>query len=315
MLTSTAAPAHTDGFRHEAMLYEGTSEFLTSATAFVRDAVAAEEPTLVVVPRERMAPLRAEFAGDDTVFFADMGEVGANPARIIPAWREFASDHAGRRLRGIGEPIWPSRSAAELLECQRHESLLNLAFADASTFWLLCPYDTRALSAEVIEEARRNHPFVLVGEVQTESTAYRGLDAVRAPFDDPLPEPPEVHAEFSFGPGHLAAVRAFVSRQAVDAGLDAERVEDLVLAINELATNSLLYGGAHGRVRVWQDRDGLVCEVRDDGTIDDPLIGRLPPDTSQRGGRGIWMANQICDLVQLRSSSAGTVVRVHVRNR
>jgi prepilin-type processing-associated H-X9-DG protein len=34
------------------------------------------------------------------------------------------------RLRGAGEPIWPERRPAELVECQRHESLLNVAFAD-----------------------------------------------------------------------------------------------------------------------------------------------------------------------------------------
>ena len=74
-----------------------------------------------------------------------MAHVGHNPARIIPAWHEFVAQHAapGVRLRGIGEPIFPERSADELVECQRHESLLNLAFADADAFWLVCPYDTQ----------------------------------------------------------------------------------------------------------------------------------------------------------------------------
>jgi MEDS: MEthanogen/methylotroph, DcmR Sensory domain len=44
-------------------------------------------------------------------------------------------------LRGIGEPLFATRSADELVECQRHEALLNLAFQDAPGFWLLCPYD------------------------------------------------------------------------------------------------------------------------------------------------------------------------------
>ena len=80
---------------------------------------------------------------------------GANPACIIPAWREFVDEHAAasRALRGIGEPIWPDRTSAELVECQRHESLLNLAFAGTRSFHLLCPYDTEALDAAVIEEA------------------------------------------------------------------------------------------------------------------------------------------------------------------
>ena len=65
-----------------------------------------------------------------------MAEIGANPACIIPAWRDFVDEcaEAGRAIRGIGEPIWADRSPAELVECQRHESLLNLAFADTRSF-------------------------------------------------------------------------------------------------------------------------------------------------------------------------------------
>ena len=67
----------------------------------------------------------------------------------------------GRRLRGIGEPIWADRSPDELVECQRHEALLNLAFADAGDFWLLCPYDVDALDPDVIAEAHHSHPAVV----------------------------------------------------------------------------------------------------------------------------------------------------------
>ena len=63
----------------------------------------------------------------DEVAFVDMGELGRNPARIIPAWQDFLDAHAGRPVRGIGEPIWPGRRPEELLECQLHEALLNVA--------------------------------------------------------------------------------------------------------------------------------------------------------------------------------------------
>ena len=47
-------------------------------------------------------------------------------------------------MRGIGEPIWADRSPTELIECQCHEALLNVAFAAAGDFHLICPYDTDA---------------------------------------------------------------------------------------------------------------------------------------------------------------------------
>ena len=70
-----------------------------------------------------------------------MVELGRNPACIIPAWREFLRDAGPGPIVGIGEPVWPGRSDAELVECSRHESLLNLAFDGGRPWRLLCPYD------------------------------------------------------------------------------------------------------------------------------------------------------------------------------
>jgi hypothetical protein len=41
--------------------------------------------------------------------------------------------------------------------------------------------------------------------------------------------------------------------------------------------------------------------------IDDLLLGRRVPAEDEHDG--LWHANQLCDLVQMRSSSAGTTVR------
>jgi hypothetical protein len=66
-------------------------------------------------------------------------------------------------------------------------------------------------------------------------------------------------------------------------------------------------------LRIWQDDGTLVCEVEDRGLIADPLVDRRRPDPEQSGRRGLWMANQVCDLVQIRAAGAGTVVRLHLR--
>ena len=51
------------------------------------------------------------------------------PRAVIAAWRAFVQAHPGAsRLCGIGEPVDPGRSPAELAECQLHEALLNIAF-------------------------------------------------------------------------------------------------------------------------------------------------------------------------------------------
>jgi anti-sigma regulatory factor (Ser/Thr protein kinase) len=303
-------------FRHEALFYAGRDDFVRRTGAFLRDAAEAEEPTLVVVDATKIDLLREELDGAaGAVHFADMAEVGANPARIIPAWREFVIRHAptGRRLRGIGEPIWPGRTAAELAECERHESLLNLAFAGSPSWWLVCPYDTEALDPAVVEEARRTHPFVLEDGVGRPSDDYYGLKTIAAPFDAPLPEPPASAQELAFGDGPLEALRWFVARRAVEAGLGGSRLADFVLAVHELATNSLRHGGGRGTLRTWREPAALVCEVADGGRIDEPLVGRERPLGGQPGGRGLWLVNQLCDLAQIRCFPTGSVVRVHMR--
>jgi anti-sigma regulatory factor (Ser/Thr protein kinase) len=302
-------------YRHEALFYSDFEGFIDGTLPFIRDAVAAEEPILVVLGQQKIDALREQLNGEaERVLFADMAEVGTNPARIIPAWQQFIADNAGGgRLRGIGEPIWAGRSAAELAECQRHEALLNIAFADPE-FWLLCPYDTGSLAPAVIEEARRNHPFVTDDGVAGSSSSFAGTEELAAPFDEPLSPPP---ADAVMQPipsaGALRDMRTFVIRHAVEAGLSGLATSDLVFAANELAANSVKHGGGSGELYLWREEGAVVCEVRDRGRISDPLVGRTRPAADRINGRGLWMANQLCELVQIRSLAEGAVVRVHKR--
>lgn len=304
-----------DPFRHEAFIYRGHEEFVDGLASFIREGLAAGEPTLVVVNAAKIPVLESALPphGDD-VQFADMAAVGRNPARIIPAWRRFVAEHggAGRRVRGVGEPIWPERTQAELVECYRHESLLNLAFAGASPFWLLCPYDADALDQGVLDYANRNHPFLHQGGGSGPSHAFDAMETSTAPFDDRLPEPDAAVEEHTIEPGRLAAIRRFVRRHASEGGLSAERSAAAVLAVSELATNSVSHGGGGGLLRSWYAAGGVVYEVRDSGHIEHPLVGRERPSPEGVDGRGLWLVNHLCDLVQLRSSPAGTIVRVHL---
>ena len=314
-MEALAHDAAHEEFRHEAFFYASRDEFLNGTAAFIRDGQASNEPTMVLLSAEKIQALR-EGLGTDAhrVHFPDMNEVGANPARIIPAWREFVAAHeaVGNRMRGIGEPIWPERSGAELVECQRHESLLNLAFADSPGFYLMCPYDIAGLTPRVLLEARRSHPHVVVNGHERDNGDYCGLEEIAAPFSDPLPAPPVQPEWRVFGLRALGDLRHFVSERAERFGLDEERTGDLVVAMNEIASNSVVHGGGGGTLRVWREDDALICEVNDKGMLDEPMVGRERPARAQSGGHGMWMANQLCDLVQVRSFAHGSAVRLHM---
>ncbi len=300
------------GYRHEALLYCGLSGFLAGTASFVRRAVNARDPVLVVVSGEKIGLLRQRLGAEaEHVGFADMAEVGDNPARITALWQEFVDGHHGSpRLWGVGEPVHPDRSPTELAECQLQEALLNVAFDAATPFWLLCPYDLETLAADVIDGAQRAHPFVAQGVERRACRTYRPID-LADPFNRPVPPRPVVDAPvLPFESGGLREVRAFVAEQAGRAGLDAESADALVLSVSEIATNSIRHGGGQGEVRAWTDGGSLVCEVSDRGHITSPLVGRVRPAPDAGRGAGLWVANQLCDLVQVYSSARGTTIRV-----
>ena len=302
-------------FEHQSLFYAGEDEFLEGTLPLIDEALALEQPVLAAVAPVRISLLREALgARAGWVDFVDMHALGRNPACIIPAWQQFLEerDPLGDPVLGIGEPIWPGRSDAELTECERHESLLNLAFAGGQPWRLVCPYDLDGLDDHVIEAAQRNHPFVSTGGASARNGSYRPADWPVGAFEGTLPEPPPFAEEIGFSREQLGAARRAVAAQAAAALLAEERRQQLVLAISELASNSVRYGGGSGRLRMWREDGTLLCEVLDSGQIDAPLAGRIRPRPEQLTGRGLWLVNQLCDLVQIRSGSAGTAVRLHM---
>ncbi len=130
-------------------------------------------------------------------------------------------------------------------------------------------------------------------------------------FDGELAAPGGAVEEMCFAAAELGALRHRLAGWAARERLGSEPIEELVLAVNELATNSVRYGGGSGTMLLWRERDTLLCEIRDLGYIEDPLIGRARPAPADASGRGIWLVHQLCDVVQIRSAPGGTAVRVH----
>ncbi len=304
---------HGEGFEHEALFYSGEEGFLGGVLPFLREGIARAEPALVAVSGARIALLREALGVDaERISFADMGLLGANPARIIPAWSDFLEEHsvAAGPVRGVGEPIWSGRTEAELAECHLHESLLNRAFGDGRAWRLLCPYDVSRLDDEVIATARRTHPYVAEEGTRGHSSPYGELGG---DFPGRLAEPASRVRELPFTVSELPRVRATISQAAQTTPLPPERIEDLVLAVSELATNSVRHGGGCGVMTLWREDDELLCQVNDSGHLSEPMAGRARPDDVRTTGRGLWMVNQVCDLVQIRSSPAdGCSVRVQM---
>ena len=55
----------------------------------------------------------------------------------------------------------------------------------------------------------------------------------------------------------------------------------------------------------------ILAQSIDPSEVTDPLIGRRPAGQDNSRGRALQAANEVCDLVHVRSNCAGTTVRVH----
>jgi anti-sigma regulatory factor (Ser/Thr protein kinase) len=304
------APADV-GAMHHALFYRDAEEYVDGVSQFVAPALAAGEPVAIAVPGAKAGLLR-ERLGDlaEEIEILDMVELGRNPARIIPAVEMMLAKHDGQLLHYVGEPIWPGRSEEEVREATKHEALINLAWPGAR-IRVLCPYDATALDQRVLADAERTHPQLIRGGEHRPSAAYNG-PTVPIACEQPLSASPPDAVALSFRLDQLIDVRALVSEQATAAGMEREGVMDLVLAVNELATNAVRHGDGGGTLHVWWRSTRVVCQVDDRGRITDPLAGRRTPAPDAAGGVGLWTVNQLCDLVEVRSSGTGTTVRVHV---
>ena len=313
--TTQPQPPGQGGLQHSVLLYDSDAEFSAAIAAFVSEGLAASQPALVAAPGPRLAALRAALNGSgDPVTLVDVSTVGANPARLIPAYREFIDAHPGRRLRMTGELMWPGRTAGEVAEVTRHEALLNLAFDDVPVS-IQCLYDAGAVDSAALADLKRAHPVVVRAGQRHANEDYAGPGL--APFcDRPLPPPPAGCIRRGFGDtDDLPAVRGHVRDQVAHWGLSKARIADLVAAVNELVSNVLVHGGGRGVLRVWRDAAAgtVTCEVAGPGQIADQLAGRRYAPASAGGAHGLWLVNQLCDLVELRSHRNRTTVRVHLR--
>jgi anti-sigma regulatory factor (Ser/Thr protein kinase) len=301
-------------FRHEAFVFSADEEFVARVTAFAREGLDGGEAVVIAEPPDRLEQVRDALADDaDEVVFVDLGEVGGNPGRLIALWQRCLDGHVlDRPLRGVGQPLWPGRAAAEVLECEMHEILLNRTFGNGPGWRLLCPYDATYDDPALAASLAQAHPSGVLGNLGAGAAAEAAQHERRLAelFATPLDPPPDGAVSMPYSAHDVALVRNVVRRFAAACGLAPERCDELALCGSEAATNSVRYGGGSGRLSMWCGEDCVMLQFDDCGHIGDPLVGRRCPDPDRAGGRGLYLVNQLCDLVQLRSWADGTELRL-----
>jgi len=310
------------GFVHQALCYDSDDAFLDGTVEFALDGLTAGDAVLAVVKDHNIALLEEALgsrAGD--VEFVDADDWYGYPSRALGQYQAYCADQGTgrRRVRVIGEPVWAGRTEFEAREWMRYESLLNVAFAH-SAHWILCPYDTRTLPADVVRTATRTHPELTLGARTSAPSGpyaapadfYAECDAARPTA--PLPD----HADdIRFTRGRSASVRRALAAYARRSGMPEQRTYDMVAAVHEALVNAVRFGGGGGVLRLRTDADYVICEVADKGAHNSVapawFPGHPPPDARAVGGHGMWVVRQLSDFVAEDFGPTGSTVRMYFR--
>ena len=300
---------------HRAMLYTGDQEFRDTAVPFLRQGLEAGEAVLAVVPGAALSGLRRA-VGSDAVAFRDAAHWYSQPTRTIAAYSAFIEDHPGVRIRVLAEPGWDCRTAAEISEWTRYESIVNQAFADTDAV-VLCLYGRDNTDPRILDAAVCTHPELVGDSGPRANDAYLDPPTVYAEVDrQPLAPVPLDAPAMAVDDIDLCALRAFVGGHAEHHGISSARLHDLLVATTEVATNAIRHGLPPVVCRTWADDDDLVVDVTDGGHWrPEGLPGFLPPNPLIRAGFGLWGVRMLCPLVQLRTGPAGTDIRLRVPSR
>jgi anti-sigma regulatory factor (Ser/Thr protein kinase) len=304
------------GYSHRAVLYESSGDLAASVLPFLRQGLEAGEAVAAFVQEENVGALREGLSPAErkVVAVVSSDESYRHPARALAGLHGLLHDHVeeGRGARVVGEqPLahLPEEKVAEL--CR-----VDAAFDAVCAFpgvQVVCPYNARTLPPSLIERVQRSHGTLMADGGWVGNPAYEPPEALLCEdrARTVLSEPPPWAAELR-APESPSQARRFVADHLATVGADGGAdVEDLLLAVGEVVANAFEHATAE-RVRAWRTGSRMVCEVHDRGPgIADVLAGYRQPEITWVKGRGLWLAHQLTDRVEIQTASDGTTVRLH----
>jgi anti-sigma regulatory factor (Ser/Thr protein kinase) len=306
-MTRTAAGDR--GFRHELFLHRSPDDLLTFVVPFARDAVAAREPTLLLLD-----PDTAEAVADQV---HPSPYLAVQPALVEPGRPAQHVATAGPLLSTYArvvhqEPVIPPR---QWPEWRRLEAALNLVMRHYDT-WAVCAYDERNLTTNMVEDLHATHPLVRRDGCHQRNDRYRHpVDVLgqqgAAPLDPIERTPPAVEIVDPSPATARAAVNWFNHQR-----LPRSEIDELVFATNEAVTNALTHGRPPTMLRLWAEPDRITVTVTDTGPgPNDPPTGPgLDPPSGP--ALGLWLIHQLVDASHHRGRDGYTVrlVKCHAED-
>jgi anti-sigma regulatory factor (Ser/Thr protein kinase) len=316
----TSGQEHGHGTAHTALIIDSDDELLTVLLPELRRSARRYDETLLVVGKDTRTALAEHIDeldgtlswGDPSAFYQRLGFAYEGFRRYL------AEQHtAGRRVLVVAEPdlaggVDADRAAAYLA----YEAVCNETYTPYGGA-VTCIWDQRHHAAPVFDGVRATHRYLLTATGPVRSPSY--LDPERyltERHDQSLPAAPaDVDQEVVLAEvGDLSRLRSVLHPWADEHHFAAEPADDVVLATVEIAANGLRHGAAPVRVRAWHHHDTLIVQCDDSAGSPIPAAaGYRHPRLADAapGGRGLWLARQLADVVITDSVPGRTSVRLH----
>ncbi|MDN5918140.1 MAG: sensor histidine kinase [Pseudonocardia sp.] len=300
--------------QHAAGFYESRTDLLAQVVPMVREALERGDGVVLAVQPSTADALR-EMMG------------GAREVTLL--------DHPDEPLGGCGQSLAVHRAqvfdaltaSGPITAITEHDSRFD---GPDGRFWteldtaaqaamahlpvrLTCFFPLLPLHQVVLDGARRSHPLIRENGLVRPNPDHLPPGDVLAQI--PIPSPVLLgapHHQIEFGTERLAEIRALVERVLHDDRYTAEQVDDVVIAVNEVATNAVEHGRGPANLTLWVGPGYCVVEVHDRGVLADPLPGLTAPPPDHDHGWGLWVARRSCEYLRVWTDPAGTHVRIHI---
>jgi anti-sigma regulatory factor (Ser/Thr protein kinase) len=306
-----------DRYVHEAVYYDTQRQLVDATAPLLRQALAQGEDVALACTEPNNRALVEALGDDDRIVLLPRPQIYTKAVTAVAYFRDFVQERVAvgrRRVWILGEVDFGTDGRA-LDEWRRYEALLNYAM-NPFPLRSLCGYDTAALPDPVLVTGELTHPYLRRNGKQVpnpDNVDPAELMRLAHPGDELVPELepaltiPEI---LDFSDVHRELRTLLIAE-----GMGLERVEDVVMAVHEVATNGLRHGEPPVSVRVWCDPGRVVCTVTDHGHgFDDAFAGyvRGGGEELPEGRFGLWLARQLCDEVVTTRTPEGFTARLTV---
>jgi anti-sigma regulatory factor (Ser/Thr protein kinase) len=304
-------------FSHDVLIHDCDDQLLDTVVPFLRAGLDAGECVVVCCTPPTADLLRRDLDSDPRVAFLDYATTYSTPVGAIAAYQETVDGYVAsgaQHVRAIGEAT-SDGCVDDRIDWARYEAVANRALEEYPLS-AICTYDRRALSPDVLAYGRLTHPTLVSRDRRTDNPDFLEPADFLLRTSRSRPEAEEsTTPDLEISPlGSLDDLRTRIAECLLATTRMTQEAADLVLAVNEMATNAIRHGSPPVSVRLWVRPGRLVCTVSDRGEgVTDPFAGYIWPGAHGRmpvRGMGLWLARRLCDRVDLVTGSAGFTVRL-----